>query len=210
MAALAWRSNFPVSSSISRLHIAVGRLRYPSAMSKYASLLFSPEEYYEIGPFRFPIYHDLVPGEARGIEVLARKQSKHTFSSIKLAQKIAKDRRITTQEAIELLGNNDEQNQDIFYEYASELEELQQLSVGAVEQKIEYATLFMKFRGEVKLPKAREYTKVSDWTDQDTESIPNKLLDKINQFISWEQSGWPVQEGNDQAGTEETPPQKNS
>ena len=37
-------------------------------MSKYASLLFSPTEYHEIAPFRFPIYRDLVPGEAKGIE----------------------------------------------------------------------------------------------------------------------------------------------
>ncbi|NBT76590.1 MAG: hypothetical protein EBT15_11640, partial [Betaproteobacteria bacterium] len=166
-------------------------------MSKYASLLFSPEEYYEIGPFRFPVYHDLVPGEARGIEALARKQSKHTFSSIKLAQRIARDKGITTKEAIDLLGTTSEDNQEIFYEYAGELEELQQMSIGAMEQKIEYATLFMRFRGEVKLPKSREYTKVTDWTDEDTEAIPNKLLDKINEFIAWEQSGWPVAEGND-------------
>lgn len=71
------------------------------------------------------------------------------------------------------------------------------MSIGAMEQKIEYATLFMRFRGEVKLPKSREYTKVTDWTDEDTEAIPNKLLDKINEFIAWEQSGWPVAEGND-------------
>ena len=74
-------------------------------MSKYASLLFSPAEYHEIMPFRFPVYHDLVPGEAKGIEEMTRKQSKNTFKSIKVAQKIAKQRGITTKEAVELLSS---------------------------------------------------------------------------------------------------------
>ena len=174
-------------------------------MSKYASLLFTPEEYKEIGPFRFPIYHDLVPGEAKGIEELARKQSRHTFSSIKLAQRIAKDKEITTQEAIELLGTGSEDNQDIFFDYASELEELQALSVGAVEHKIKHVTLFMRFRGEVKLPSEDTFKKVDDWTEEDTEKVPNKLLDEIMTFISWEQNGWPTAEGN----AEESPRPKN-
>ena len=169
-------------------------------MSKYASLLFTPEEYYEIGPFRFPIYHDLVPGETRGIEELARKQSRHTFNSIKLAKTIAKDKGITTQEAIDLLGSGAEDNQDVFFDYATELEQLQQMSVGAVEHKVKHVTLFMRFRGEVKLPKAKDYTKLEDWTEEDTESIPNKMLDKITEFISWEQNGWPKdKEGNEEA-----------
>ena len=61
-------------------------------MSKYASLLFSPETYHEIGPFRFPVYKDLVPGEAKAMEELSRKQSRATFKSIQLAKKIGKDK----------------------------------------------------------------------------------------------------------------------
>ena len=33
-------------------------------MSKYSKLFFQEKEYYEILPFRFPIYEDLVAGEA--------------------------------------------------------------------------------------------------------------------------------------------------
>ena len=51
------------------------------------------------------MYHDLVPGEAKGIEEIGRKQSKSTFRSLKLAKRIAKDKEITTKEAIELLAN---------------------------------------------------------------------------------------------------------
>lgn len=165
-------------------------------MSKYASLLFSPEEYYEIGPFRFPVYHDLVPGEAKGIEEIGRKQSKSTFRSLKLAKRIAKDKEITTKEAIELLGNSAEDNQELLYDYANELEELQRDSVGAVEQQIALVTLFMQYRGEAKLPRQKDWQKLSDWTENDTEAIPSRLMEQIFELVTWERDGWPKSEGN--------------
>ena len=163
-------------------------------MSKYASLLFSPDTYHEIGPFRFPVYHDLVPGEAKGIETISRKQSRSTFASIKLAQRIAKDKGISTKEAIELLGKTDEANQDLLYDYAAELEELQRNTVGAVETQIAFVTLFMQFRGEVKLPKAKDWQRVEDWSEADTEAMPSKVLEDIFRLISWERDGWPEPE----------------
>jgi hypothetical protein len=167
-------------------------------MSKYASLLFSPEEYHEIGPFRFPVYHDLVPGEAKGIEALSRKQSKSTFRSIKLAQRIAKDKSITTKEAIDLLGSSAEENQELLYDYAADLEELQRDSVGAVEQQIAFVTLFMQYRGEAKLPRAKDWQKLEDWTEADTEAIPTRLMEQIFELLTWERDGWPTpSEGND-------------
>jgi hypothetical protein len=126
-------------------------------MANYASLLFAPEEYHQIGPFRFPIYHDLVPGEAKGIETIGRKQSKSTFRSIKLAQRIAKDKEITTKEAVDLLSTSE--NSDLLYDYATELEDLQRESVGAVEQQIALVTLFMRYRAEAKLPKVQGLAK---------------------------------------------------
>lgn len=183
-------------------------------MSKYASLLFAPEEYYQIGPFRFPIYHDLVPGEAKGIEAISRKQSRSTFASIKLAQRIAKDKGISTKEAVELLGNSDEENQDMLYDYAAELEELQRSSVGAVETQIAFVTLFMKYRAEVKLPKAKDWQRLEDWSDEDTEAMPNKILEDVFRLISWERDGWPAPEaeGKHEASEEQTfsPPPSNS
>ncbi len=164
-------------------------------MSKYASLLFSPEKYHEVGPFRFPIYHDLVPGEAKGIEALSRKQSRSTFTSIKLAQRIAKDKGISTKEAVDLLSNTSEENQDLLYDYAAELEELQRNTVGAVEQQIAFVTLFMQYRGEVKLPRSKDWQRVEDWTEDDTEAIPTKVMEEIFRLITWERDGWPEPEG---------------
>lgn len=178
-------------------------------MSKYASLLFAPEEYYEIGPFRFPIYHDLVPGEARGLERLSKKESRHTFNSIKLAKKIADDKGITTKAAVELLSETGEDKQEIFYEYATELEELQVASVGVVDAKIDKATLLIQFRGEVKTNKSKDWQKVEDWTEADTEKIPGKLLDKIVEFMEWERTEWPSSEGNEDQ-QEFSPPRNNN
>lgn len=163
-------------------------------MSKYASLLFAPEKYYEIGPFRFPIYKDLVPGEAKGVEAISRKQSRSTFASIKLAKRIAQDKGITTKEAIDLLSNTDEDNQEVLYDYASELEEMQRNSIGAVEQQVAFVTLFMQYRAEAKLPKSKDWERVPDWSEADTEAMPTKLMEEVFQLITWERDGWPEPE----------------
>jgi hypothetical protein len=179
-------------------------------MSKYASLLFSPEEYHQIGPFRFPIYHDLVPGEAKGIEALGRKQSKSTFRSVKIAQRIAKDKGISVKEAIDLLSNSASDDQELLYDYVNELEELQRDSIGAVEQQISFVTLFMQYRGEAKLPRSREWQKLDDWTEADTEAIPTKMMEDIFELITWERDGWPSSEGNDSEQEGSSPPQSRS
>lgn len=179
-------------------------------MSKYASLLFAPEKYHEIGPFRFPIYNDLVPGESRGIETISRKQSRSTFASIKLAQRIAKDKGISTKEAVELLSNTTEENQDLLYDYAGELEELQGSSIGAVEQQVAFVTLFMQYRAEVRLPKSKDWQRVEDWSEADTEAMPTKLMEDVFRLISWERDGWPESTGKPEDEPVFSPPPKSS
>lgn len=162
-------------------------------MSKYASILFTPEEYEEIAPFRFPVYRDLVPGEAKGMEAITRQQSKNTFKSIKVAQKIAKAKGIKVKEAVELLANIGEAgNEDIIYEFAPELEELQQDNVGSVEQQVAFVTLFMQYRGEAQLNGKRKWEKLSDWEESDTEAMPQAIMNQIFQLIVWERDGWPT------------------
>ena len=178
-------------------------------MSKYSSLLFAPEKYHEIGPFRFPVFNDLVPGEAKRIEEISRLQSAATFKSIKLAQKIAKDKNIKTKEAIDLLSNVTEaDNEDLMMNYAEELEELNNSGVGAVAQQIEYVTLFMQYRGEVKMPGDTEYIKTPDWTMEDTEAMPQKYMAEISEMIGWEREGWPEPAGKEECPMPSTPPKK--
>ena len=168
-------------------------------MSKYASLLFSPTEYHEITPFRFPIYRDLVPGEAKGIEEMTRMQSKSTFKSIKIAQRIARAKGITTKEAVELLSNISQgENEEAVFEFAEELEELNRDQVGSVETQVSFVTLFMQYRAEAQINGKKKWEKLSDWTVQDTESMPSSVMAEIFQLILWERDGWP-EEGKDEA-----------
>ena len=165
--------------------------------SKYASLLFQPTEYHHIGPFRLPIYSDLTPGEAKGMEDLTRKQSKQTFKSIRLAQQIAKDKNISTKEAIDLMSNvGEEDTQELTLQYSSELVQLQSEAVSAVEQQVDFVTLVLQYRGEAKIK--NKWQTLEDWTTDDTHKMPSKLLEEIFEFITWERDGWP-KAGKDEA-----------
>lgn len=169
-------------------------------MSKY-SILFEAERFHEIGPFRFPVYEDLTPGEAKGIEALNKLQSKSTYKSMRLAQRIANDRKIPVKEALEVLSHiSEEENADVLFKYADDVEALSAESISATEQKIQFVTLFMKYRGETKLPPNNSiddnWNKTTDWKEIDTEGMPTKLLEKVFDMILWERDGWPT-EGNE-------------
>ena len=163
-------------------------------MSKYASLLFTPEKYHEIGPFRFPVYNDLVPGEAKKMDEMSRASSQNTFKSIRVAKKIAERKGISTKEAVNLLAQvgQGENTEDMVYEYAEELEALGEGTISDVQVKISFVTVFMQYRGEVQLNGKKKWEKLADWDEADTESMPTNLMDKIFLFITWERDGWPT------------------
>lgn len=162
-----------------------------ASMSKYSSVLFGAEAYEKIGPFRFAVWKELVPGEVRGFERIARKQAQSSFKSIKLAQKLAEERKIPVKEALDILSNlSTQENEDLLYRFAEELDEIQSLSLSEHAQKLEYVTLFMQYRGEVKMPGSREYEQTKDWTMDDTEKMPTKLLEAIHDLLVKERDGW--------------------
>jgi hypothetical protein len=159
--------------------------------ARYSSLLFSTQEYQEIGPFRFPVYNDLLPGEARAIEKVNRDNAKASFQTLKLAKAIAKKRGIKPSEAIQLLGElGNAEESDLVFEFADELEDNQRNGVSLVQQQADTVTAFMKFRGEVCFPDAPgEWVKTSDWTSADTDVMPTKLMEEVYNFISSERDG---------------------
>ena len=160
-------------------------------MSRYSKLFFQEKEYHEILPFRFPIYKDLVAGEAEGVEDIARKQAQNTYSLLKIAKSVAKKRKISVKEALDLLSNTDSDN-EVLYEHAEELAEIQKESSTATEQQIEMVTLILRYRGEVR--EDNSWTETRDWTREDTLQIPNKMLNDIFMFINWERNGWPEED----------------
>ena len=138
-------------------------------MSKYSKLFFQEKEYYEILPFRFPIYEDLVAGEAEGVESIARKQAQNTYTLLKIAKAVSKKKKITVKAALEMLSESDSDN-EVLYEYAEELAEIQKESATVAEQQIEMTTLFLRFRGEIK--QGDKWETVADWSREDTLTIP--------------------------------------
>lgn len=157
-------------------------------MGTYSDLFFQENEYYDIPPFRFPIYHDLVAGEAEGVESIARKQAQNTYSLLRIAKALSKKKKVSIKEALDILSESDSNN-DTFYEYADQLAEVQEKSSTVAEEQIEVSTLFLRFRGELKCD--GKWVQISDWTRDDTLSIPSKTLTKITDFINWERNGWP-------------------
>lgn len=157
-------------------------------MSKYSNLFFSEKEYYEILPFRFPIYKDLVAGEAEGVENIARNQAQNTYTLLKIAKQLAKKKKISVKEALDILSDADSDN-EVIYDYAEELAEVQRKGSTVAEQQIEMVTLFLKYRGEIEDDK--EWKSVGDWTREDTLAMPTKLMNDVFEFVNWERNGWP-------------------
>ncbi len=157
-------------------------------MSKYSKIFFGQKEYYDIAPFRFPIYKDLVAGEIEGIEDVARKQAKNTYALLKIAKDIAVRKDIPVQEALDALSDVNE-NQEVLYDYVDQLAEIQTNGQSASEQKILTVTLFMKYRAELK--EGKKWVHTPDWEVTDTREMPSRLLDEIYTFVEWERNGWP-------------------
>jgi hypothetical protein len=173
-------------------------------MSKYTGLLFPVDQYHQIGPFRFPVYNDLVPGEARDIESIMKEQSRSFYKSLKLAQRIAKDKKIPVKAAMDLLSTLDtEKGQQLVLDYADDLEALTENTLGETEQQIKFVTVLMRYRGQVQ-DASSTWNPTTDWAEEDTLLIPKKILAAIFQFIFWERDGWP-KEGNDQAAPAQSP-----
>ncbi len=176
-------------------------------MSKYASILFGAERYHHVGPFRLPVYNDLVPGESKRIEEVSRKFTAASYKSLQLARRIARDKDITMREAVDLLSRaNEPANEDLVMTYVSELEEIEQAQLSPTAQRIAFVTVLLKFRGEIQLPGADEWTPVDDWSDEDTEHMPPAVLAQLFEFLTWERDGWP--EAGKPPSPENEPPRK--
>lgn len=163
------------------------------AETRYTSLLFKTQKYHQIGPFRFPIYHDLLPGEVRALEEVNRSNAKATFQTLKLARSIAKKRGIKPSEAVNLLSElGSDKDQDLVFEFADELEESQRSGISLIEQQAASVTAFMQFRAEAAFPDAPDtWVKTSDWSSADTDMMPTAMMQEVFDLISWERDGWP-------------------
>lgn len=166
--------------------------------------LFSPETFHDIGPFRFPVYHDLTPAESRAINAALKQQASTSSSTIGLARRIGQEKGIPTKEAMERLRNlQAPENEEILYDYLDEINGLNEGS-DVAETRNNICTIVMQMRGLLKDPNTGSYDRTPDWGSEDTDVVPSKFLDEIFQYIMWERDGWPS--GKSSSGDETTPP----
>jgi hypothetical protein len=84
-----------------------------------------------------------------------------------------------------------EENQMYLFQYAEDVEKLTNSSFSELEQKIMHVTIFMRFRGQAKLPPSNEWVATTDWEEADTEALTKKRLNQIYDLMTWERDGWP-------------------
>jgi hypothetical protein len=194
---LVYPTNHPTSKASSKAVVNAS-----SKATRNASIFLDGEFIgYPIENYVYQLGDSLCRQIVNDFLAISRAQSKSTFSSIKLAQRIAKDKEISTKEAVELLSSASEDNQELLYDYVDQLEELQSKTIGAVEQQVAFVTLFMQYRAEVKLPRSKDWQRTEDWTTEDTEKMPTKVMEEVFKFITWEREGWPQDdptEGNEE------------
>lgn len=168
------------------------------------AVLFPPETYHVIGPFKFPVYKDLAPAESRAINAVLKEQTQGSTQAIGIARRIAHDKGISVKEAMERLRDlKSEENADLLYEYLDEIQELNQ-GADAEEGRNQVVTIVMQMRGSMVSPENDgTYTRTETWDSTDTDVVPSKLLNEIFQYIMWERDGWPTS-GNEPS--EEAPP----
>jgi hypothetical protein len=164
-------------------------------MAAYDTLLFPSDKFHEIGPFRFPIYEDLVPGEAKALTHLTNVLAEESLKLMDLAQRIATDKSLEFEYIMELMQNP--QNAEYTKVLGPYMRELHQFK-GEQDQTQhlqEVALVMLNYRGQVLNPETKEYESTADWRFEHTDTVPLKLLKAISSFVEWERDGWPEQSG---------------
>lgn len=188
------------SANLTLTEPGMSSFRLSPAMSNY-SILFEADEYREVGPFRFPIYHDFTPGESRAYEKLQKSFASGTYTSMQLASRIAEENNIEPEAALQILGSiSANENQKYLFKYAEDVQKLTDGMLSQDEQNALAVTFFMQMRGEVRDPESGEWVRTDQWSEEDTDQVPGKLIREIHQLLLWERNGWPA------VGNEESAP----
>ena len=176
-------------------------------MAAYDTLLFPSDKFHEIGPFRFPIYEDLVPGESKALTALMNELAEESLKLMDLAQRIATEKSLEFDYIMELMQNP--QNAEYTKVLGPYMRELHRFK-GEQDQTrhLQAVSLVMlNYRGQVRNPETKEYESTCDWEFEHTDTVPLKLLRAISTFVEWERDGWPEQSG---TGGNETPTSESS
>jgi hypothetical protein len=170
-------------------------------MSKYSEFfLLGSADYEDIGEkLRLRKYGSWLAEEAWLREEQNKKRAQFTLRTIQLAKRIAAVKGINEEEAFQLLQDTSGERGDLFTEFADETSKLMDSAPSGREQFEELVTMFFRNRGEVNTGK--KWCPTDEWTREDTNKLPQALLQKIEAFMGAEDG---LMQGDDE-GDEEGP-----
>jgi hypothetical protein len=157
-------------------------------MSKYSFLLETKEEgFFDLLPtLRLKKYGGWLVAEAIEQEEISKLQSQATIRAVQLAKRIAAAKDIPLDEAFALLqGGSSLSEVDLLADFTEET--LGMISSGSSMESsnARMATAFIRSRGQGLID--GEWKDISDWTIEDTEHLPRKIIAKVVEFIASEQ-----------------------
>jgi len=157
-------------------------------MSKYSFLLETKEEgFFDLLPtLRLKKYGGWLVAEAIEQEEISKLQSQATIRAVQLAKRIATAKDIPLDEAFALLqGGSSLSEVDLLADFTEET--LGMISSGSSMEasNARMATAFIRSRGQGLIDS--EWKDINDWTIEDTEHLPRKIIAKVVEFIASEQ-----------------------
>jgi hypothetical protein len=158
-------------------------------MSKYSFLLQSEEaEYFELLPaLRLRKEGGWLVAEAIEQEEASKAQSQATIRAVQLAKRIATTKGIQLDEAFALLQNGSGLNEmELLGDFTEETIEMINSSGGVEMTNAKMVTTFIRCRGEAMIK--GEWTRVDDWSIEDTKNMGRLLIAKAIEFIVSEQA----------------------
>lgn len=154
-------------------------------MAKYSYLL-PTKQYKNIGPYRLLQLSGLKRGEVVELSQIQRRSARQMVSGLNLANKISKTKGITVEEALDALQNlGTPESAPLMAEFASDLAEMMAQEKTAEELEAELITVFMRSRVEAQLD-GETWTRLQDWSDEDTAELPEHLVREVVTFIEKE------------------------
>lgn len=174
-------------------------------MSKYSEFfLVGSSEYEQIGDkLRLRKYGSWLAEEAWLREKQNQKRAQFTLQTIQLARRIAKAKGMAEEDVFQLLQSDSPERAEIFGEFSEDTSRLMDLLPSGKEQFEELVTLFFRNRGEVSMGKKWQATE--DWTKEDTNKLPQALLQKIEAFMTSEEGKPDEEEAMEEEGEKKQP-----
>lgn len=135
---------------------------------------------------RLKKYGGWLVAEAIEQEEISKLQSQATIRAVQLAKRIAAAKDIPLDEAFALLqGGSSLSEVDLLADFTEET--LGMISSGSSMESsnARMATAFIRSRGQGLID--GEWKDINDWTIEDTEHLPRKIIAKVVEFIASEQ-----------------------